>query len=157
MSEVLHVTLPLDADSFLRRECPECQQEFKVKVTQDEETARPMDKLFCPYCGISATLESWHTKAQAEYIQSRIATEIIDPQLNKIVEAFRKLERRSGPIQVKVGIKRSPRRKPRMDPEPNDMRLVKFTCCDETIKILEDWEDQIYCVVCGNTDFAERL
>jgi hypothetical protein len=157
MSEVLSVGLPLDEDGFLRRECPECKHEFKVEVAHDEEKACSLEKLFCPYCGISATLEHWYTKAQEEYIQNKIAAEVVDPQLDKLIESFRKLERQGGLIKIKVETKRSPRREPRIGPEPNDMRPVKFTCCDETIKILEDWEDQIHCVICGNTDFAERL
>ena len=157
MNEILHVSIPLDEDGFLRRECPECQREFKLQVTSDEESEHTVEKLFCPYCGASATLEHWHTKAQVAYFQDKVFAEVIYPQLGKLENSLRRLETRDGLFSIKVDLKKPPKKTPQIAPESNDMRLVRFTCCGETIKILEDWEDQIHCVICGNTDFAQFL
>jgi hypothetical protein len=48
------ITLPLDSDGFLRRECPKCEREFKWHEGPTED--RPQDwndppVYWCPLCG----------------------------------------------------------------------------------------------------------
>jgi DNA-directed RNA polymerase subunit RPC12/RpoP len=52
------MTIPLDSDGFLRRECPTCEREFKWRPSEAEveEHDEPADTVgyFCPYCGVRA-------------------------------------------------------------------------------------------------------
>ena len=51
----LGVSLPLDSEGFLRRECPTCEREFKWLPNLDEnEETEPTagGGYFCPYCGV---------------------------------------------------------------------------------------------------------
>lgn len=72
----ISIQLPLDADGFLRRECPNCEQEFKWHHGTTD--AAPTDFIYpdlywCPRCGKSADHDSWWTTAQLEYQQQVVA------------------------------------------------------------------------------------
>ncbi len=56
----LSMSLPLDGDGFLRRECPTCEREFKwlpspqhgegdAAAASDEPAP---ERYFCPYCAV---------------------------------------------------------------------------------------------------------
>jgi hypothetical protein len=64
------MSIPLDSDGFLRRECPTCERELKWKYLDEEggeEAAEPEEGgYYCPYCAIPAPPANWLTKAQAE-------------------------------------------------------------------------------------------
>jgi hypothetical protein len=70
----LSMSLPLDGEGFLRRECPTCEREFKwlpspdpeddVEVAATTEGAEAPESYYCPYCAVSAPPDTWMTKAQ---------------------------------------------------------------------------------------------
>lgn len=150
MSEVrVGMSLPLDSDGFLRRECPTCEREFKGLYTADTESATPPQDggYFCPYCGIQAPPESWFTQAQIDLARNTVATEVVGPMLQDFA---RDLGRSSRGFKVKA--KFDPPEK--MDPltEVDDMRRVDFECHpSEPIKVLDDWDRPVYCVQCRET------
>ena len=60
----LGMSVPLDSDGFLRRECPTCEREFKALPSGDEDAEAeevPDGGYFCPYCAIQAPDGSWFT------------------------------------------------------------------------------------------------
>ena len=63
------ISLPLDEDGYLDRECPndECQFQFKIYV--DENICRD-EEVFCPLCRHAASAKSWFTKEQVEKINN---------------------------------------------------------------------------------------
>jgi uncharacterized Zn finger protein (UPF0148 family) len=81
----LSVSIPLDSDGFMRRQCPTCEREFKSRPTPDGEEPVPVPDggYFCPYCGVQAPLGSWFTKAQAELAQAIAVAEVVDAHPNK--------------------------------------------------------------------------
>lgn len=44
------MSVPLDSEGFLRRECPTCEREFKWKPAGEDEEATPAPEggYFCP-------------------------------------------------------------------------------------------------------------
>src|SRR6201995_3900103 len=81
------MSLPLDSDGFLRRECPTCEREFKwVNGSEDgEETEATADGgYFCPYCAIQAPPDAWLTKPQLALIENVVSREVIDPALDSL-------------------------------------------------------------------------
>lgn len=72
------ITIPLDSDGFLRRECPTCERQFKWRSSEAEaeEVVESADDVgyFCPYCGVQAPTDSWLTQAQPA-----LARNIVDP------------------------------------------------------------------------------
>ena len=129
------MTIPLDSDAFLRRECPTCEREFKWRPSagEDEEDAEPVydGGYFCPYCGVQAPADAWLTKAQLALAQNIIATEFI------------------GPMVSKLGAHKEPEK---LDPltEVDDMTRIVFPCHpSEPLKVLDDWCKAVRCLICG--------
>jgi DNA-directed RNA polymerase subunit RPC12/RpoP len=153
--ESLRMSVPLDADGFLRRECPTCEREFKwlPSPSGDGENAADAESLpyTCPYCGIRAPAESWATKAQVALAQSIVMREIVGPQLEELGRQLERTSRQTGGlISFSAHVQRD---EPTADPtltESDDMRRVDFPCHPaEPIKVLEDWAGDVLCLVCG--------
>lgn len=135
------ISLPLDSDSFLRRECPQCEQEFKWHHGRTEET--PEDFVdpplyFCPRCGENADPNDFLTQAQVAYVEQVAA----GPLLEDLARTFE-----GGPLDFKVtGESGVP------DPlvEPDDMTAIQSPCHPwEPIKVPDDANPLHYCLVCG--------
>jgi DNA-directed RNA polymerase subunit RPC12/RpoP len=158
----LSVPLPLDGDGFLRRECPTCEREFKWLPSPDEtegedagaaavEPTEAPESYYCPYCGVTAPPEAWLTKAQVAVVQEVVRREFIDPGLDKLGRELEGLNRNSGGLfGIEMRLQRDePEPAPKLD-ETDDMRRVDFTCHPaEPVKVLDDWERPVRCLLCG--------
>lgn len=136
----ISVSVPLDGDGFLRRECPTCEREFKWRPSADDEgdTLQPDPAgYFCPYCGIQAPPNEWLTKAQAEYLAATGTRRFAGPLFDQLA--------RSG-FKVQPNLPDAPSELT----EDDDMRRVDFACHPpEPLKVLEDWSDPVRCLLCG--------
>lgn len=152
------MTVPLDSDGFLRRECPTCEREFKWLPSEGETEGSTPDTAgyYCPYCGVQAR-EGWLTKAQIELARATVVQEFVDPILD---DFSRKLQSSSsGIFKVTASRDRSP--EPPKLSEPDDMRRVDFSCHPtEPIKALDGWTGPVHCLICGTiagADSADEL
>lgn len=150
----LSVSVPLDSDGFLRRECPTCGREFKwfhgrVEGTPDDW--EDPELYFCPYCAVPADGSSWLTQAQAAYVQQAFvghASDLINDELEGIA---RSVNRRGGLIRMSVSREVDSTPPPPPLSEPNDMVAVASPCHPfEPIKVLDGWEGSLHCLVCGS-------
>lgn len=149
----LSMSIPLDADGFLRRECPTCEREFKWLPAEDDTEFDEMSDggYFCPYCAIQAPPESWFTQAQIEFAESLITTEVVGPMVKKFSRDLSRIGRNSGGL---VSVSASYDIPGLMVPltEADDMKRVDFSChATEPVKVLDDWNRPIYCLICGNS------
>lgn len=149
----LGMSVPLDSDGFLRRECPTCEREFKWLPSgeDDSEDASPLPDggYFCPYCGIQAPAGHWLTKAQAELAQNIVATEVLGPMLKDFNRDLRNIGRRSGGL---ISVSAEYDGPDPMEPltEADDMKRVDSECHpSEPLKVLEEWAGPVHCLVCG--------
>lgn len=100
----ISVTIPLDENGMIGRECLECEQYFKLKPGTGLET----DQCNCPYCDYKGNADTFWTKAQLEYAQSiamqQAFDKIVKSSLDKLTNSFKQLERssRNSLIQFKV-------------------------------------------------------
>ncbi|MBO6495309.1 MAG: hypothetical protein JJ978_07075 [Roseivirga sp.] len=98
------VTIPLDENGMMGRECLECEQYFKLKPGTGLET----DHCHCPYCDYEGNADTFWSQAQLEYARSiamqKAFNKIVKPQLDKLTNSFKQLERnsRNSLIQFKV-------------------------------------------------------
>jgi hypothetical protein len=147
----IEVSLPLDGDGFLRRECPHCLRRFKWHdgPANEEAESQPVPSAYhCPFCGQPAGNESWFTTEQVEFLDAAAApaiAQLLDDQLDKV---FR------GASSKHVKFKRTGRMEapPHPDPlaEPDDMVIVASPCHGyEPIKVPEDASGPLFCLVCG--------
>jgi hypothetical protein len=142
------ISVPLDSDGCLRRECPTCEREFKWRPTPEGEQGAPVPEggFFCPYCAVQAPPGSWWTKPQLEAAASQAFDAVVNPQLGDLEES---MERASGDF-IKVSISGTDPPKPPALTEIDDMRLVEFSCHPtEPVKILDDWDRHVHCLLCG--------
>jgi hypothetical protein len=105
MSDItVSISIPLDDNGMMGRECLECERYFKLKPGTGLET----DHTYCPYCDYHGNSNTFWTKSQLEYAKSIAMKEafrkIVKPSLNKLERSFKQLERssRNSLIQFKV-------------------------------------------------------
>ncbi len=149
---VIPCSLPLDSDRFLRRQCPTCEREFKWYIAEEGEAAAevPDGGYFCPYCAIQAPATAWFTQAQVAMQQGLIQSEVVGPAVEKFADDLKDIGRNSGGfLRVEGGNYRPPAR-PDSLTESGDMRRVDFGCHpDEPVKVLDDWDRGVHCLICG--------
>lgn len=91
----IKVSIPIDDDGMLGRECPECEKYFKLKPGTGLDT----ELCHCPYCQYSGSYRDFWTKEQLEYAKSialgQVYKELIKPSIDNITKSFKDLERSS--------------------------------------------------------------
>lgn len=148
VEELGSISLPLDEDGFLRRECPTCEREFMWFVSEEGAQAEVADEgYFCPYCGVQAPLDGWWTKSQLAQATGIAYEEVVRPAM----EGFkRNVERSSsgGFVQARVDLSH-PDAEPELT-EADNMRRVDFPChSSEPLKVVQGWTRPLYCLICG--------
>jgi hypothetical protein len=152
MDEVLKMSVPLDSDGFLRRECPTCDREFKWLPSGDSEEGGNEDAIevdpggyFCPYCGVQAPPGSWSTKAQIEAAKAMTLQHVL-PELENLGRGIGRSG--GGLIDISLTVPDAP-----VTPtltEEDDMLRIDFSCHpSEPLKILESWDRPVRCLLCG--------
>ncbi len=173
MSEIVfNISLSLDSDGFLRRECPLCKRQYKIAITPDETKSIIQKEIenylvenefqekdddsaeeveyWCPYCGETATANSWWTEEQLEYIRIFPYNYMAENVNNLFSDWKRKISRMgSGLISLKVDFDKMPHKEPWISPETDDMVLYDLTCCKIKIKLEDKPINMVYCYNCG--------
>jgi hypothetical protein len=174
------VSISTDRDHFLRRACPSCGRDFKTIIDQADlswllseqikrvgseigavptvEKGQTETELRCPYCHHVAKSSEIHTAETIDYIKRFLYREYVVPMLNR---TFSDLEdsigsgRRGGGF-ISISFKHEPITlppRPIHGPEPADMKIVHFLCCDKQMKVYDSWDDLTACLYC-NTPVA---
>lgn len=145
------VEFPLDADGFIRRECPACTEQFKWHYGPTE--SRPPEAVdppmyTCPLCGRPAGPDQWWTQEQIQYqqeVKNFYAGDIVN-------DAMQQAFRGSKSIKYTPGKNTAPA--PTALHEPNDMIIVQPPCHPwEPVKLPQERADSgpLHCLVCGET------
>ncbi|MGI9084877.1 MAG: hypothetical protein ACR2FE_06245 [Aeromicrobium sp.] len=147
----MEISLPLDSDGFLRRECPHCEQEFKWHdgPANDQAEQQPhSDTFYCPICGEPAGPDSWWTQTQLDLIDN--ATERhVGQELGDMFKGLERSTRSNKFVKFKADRVNMP---DPADPlvEPDDMTIVTSPChAWEPVKISEGHVNAVHCIVCG--------
>lgn len=146
--------IPLDSDGYLRRQCPRCERCFKWRPENEgdegdegEQTAQTV-LYHCPYCAEESASDQWWTDEQVDYAQGLAAIEAMRMIEKTLGPAADRINRSSGMVKMDLDV-------PRVTPpaplfEPDDMIAVQPPCHPaEPLKVLEDWDDEIHCLICG--------
>lgn len=92
-------SIPIDDEGFIGRECPSCQQYFKLRPG----TGLPTKMCHCPYCEHEGDISGFATASQKEWAKSLAVKALVEPQLKKMTESLRTLERASSEY-LKIGV-----------------------------------------------------
>ncbi len=147
------MSLPLDSDGFLRRECPNCERQFKWfsnptnEETSDEELLLlTPEAYFCPYCYELASTDAWWTKQQLEYAKQIALSQALGPEIRKLQRNLKGMSSK----MLKVEVNEVSFSDPVPLEERDDMVLVKLPChLNEPLKVDPEWSNEVACLVCG--------
>lgn len=100
MNQSVSVNINPDNEGFTGRECPKCEEYFKVKCG----TGLPIKYHICPYCNYQGPSEQFSTKDQLEYAKSVAIKKVVEPAFDSLHRTLKKLETstRGGFVQIKV-------------------------------------------------------
>lgn len=107
----MQVSIPLDDDGYLDRECPNdaCVAPFKVLADDWSERVRD-EEVFCPVCGHTAESDHWLTQEQVKHCESRLMAEVmpmIDGEMRRMTRDFNRSMPRGGMISMSMSYKSS--------------------------------------------------
>lgn len=145
----IDVSFPLDADGFLRRECPKCEHEFKWHHGPTDD--RPDDwndppAYWCPLCGQASAHDQFFTKGQVEFMEESARGPALDLIADELEKAFRGVKG----MTYKKGSGGGRPEPPAPMVEPDDMSQIKSPCHPwEPVKIPDDSSTPYYCLACG--------
>lgn len=142
------MTLPLDGDGFLRRECPTCESEFKwFGHDEGDSDAEPVSQYFCPLCGVPAGTDSWWTPAQLEHgfgAAGGAIDQLVKDTMADVFKGIKGLTYKAN-SSFTLGIEA-----PEPLSEPDDMVIVEAPCHpNEPLKVPEGRTVRVHCLVCG--------
>jgi len=146
------ISLPIDNDGFLRRECPTCLRQFKWHhgpANEEAEQQPAAETYYCPLCGQPAGMDSWWTREQLEYAQGvafPAAMRELDDELGRMFK---------GMNSKHVKVTRKGRLETPDEPmpltEPDDMGIVTSPCHGfEPVKVPDSEPGPYFCLVCGS-------
>lgn len=169
-----HAAVQTDREGFVRLTCSYCGLDFKVEpdvaklqhvldtqirrvkpeaseaLVESDESSR----LTCPYCSHQDEITEMHTEETMTYFRQIVQREVVAPMLNDFVEEIGRIwesgnRGSSGVISFEANTSRQklPQR-PLHGPEPPDMKVVEFLCCDKRAKIYDHWYAVDRCPFC---------
>lgn len=106
------LSLPLDEEGYLDRQCPsaECETEFKVFFEDWREKVSD-ERVFCPVCRCEAPATSWNTASQAEFIRQSVINYAQERIVTAMEEDARQFNRAQRPGFVSLSLSVKPGRK----------------------------------------------
>ena len=145
----IQVTVPADEDGFVSFECPHCEQRFKLRADEVQESYAI--SLFCPICGLAHELDHFYSKAFTEKAMNIVEQEAMETAHN-IFKKFERQSRNSKFVKSKAGPK------PRFDIKEmyeniDELVEVEAKCCKKHLKVTGlDRSIGAYCAYCGVKD-----
>lgn len=141
------VSIPLDDDGFLGRECPSCNQHFRV--VHDEYAALPEDlRLWCVYCGHHDDHSEFTTEQQRARVM-RAAADYAKQLVGRSLEkSFGGAARRSRGSLVKITYRSKPFY-PAPLPGIDEEKLVRERLCASCDLRYAVFGEHRFCPVCG--------
>lgn len=144
------MSLRLDDDGLLRKECPFCEQQFKI-FPEDELSFK--EKYYCPMCGLSTSSDQFFTKDQitkAIDLSSNFMVDQINKGFGKVKNNFR------GSKNVSFQFKPLPKKEPKTLVEISDFEHLIFSCCNSHSFVFAPLTYKVlYCHHCGEINFPK--
>jgi hypothetical protein len=144
---VVHVEIPIDEEGFFGRQCPSCEQTFRMAHADYE--ALPDDvRLWCVYCGHEDDHSEFLTEQQRQRVlrpAHDIAHQLIEHAFN---DTFSGMDRRSRESMISWSYRSTPYY-PEPLPDIDEERLVRERSCAVCSVRYAVFGEHRYCPVCG--------
>ena len=142
------VSMPLEEDGHLGRECPECRQHFRID-NQDYGALPDNLVLWCAYCGHSDEHSEFLTQQQSERLK-RVAMDYGSQLIGQMVDnSFGTMARNSRRNQFLRVTYRSTPFYPAPLPGINEENLIRERTCDGCNVRYAVFGEHRFCPVCG--------
>ena len=142
-------TIEGDSEGFVTFECPFCGSEFKLQAGEYQDENKPLEDLFCPYCGLTREKTAFYSKDVLEQAQALAENYMIE-ELNK---AFKKMSKSINKQHSIIKMKYKPlKRVETKDLKDKDSAETEFCCgnCDHRVKVLYcAGASKFFCPYCG--------
>jgi hypothetical protein len=93
--------VPVDDDGYLGRECPECNEYFKLVPGTG---LKDSTDCICPYCGYKDHLNNFSTEDQRKYGQSIALRDVVKLLRKQFTDAVKNTPRRSSGFSLEVNV-----------------------------------------------------
>ncbi|MGA5710501.1 hypothetical protein ACPCK8_29220 [Streptomyces cellulosae] len=143
----MRVSIPLDDEGFLGRQCPGCSLLFRVNA-EDYKTLPEDLTLWCVYCGHHAEHSQFLTAQQRERLMRAVGDLGMQMVSQSLDRAFRGLPRRSSGGSVSITYESKPFY-PRPLPGISEERLTRIRTCPGCLIEYAVFGEHRYCPVCG--------
>ena len=144
---VFNVDIPIDEDGYFGRECPTCEQHFRI--AHEDYDGLPDDlRLWCVYCGHQDDHSDFMTQQQVERVTraaSDYAMQMIDQTLDR---SFGSMARQSRGSMVRITYRSQPFY-PAPLPGIDEERLVRERQCVDCELRYAVFGEHRFCPVCG--------
>lgn len=147
-------SIPLnpDQDGYLGRECPECEQYFKITpgtgITEGEPSCH------CPYCGYCADPDQFFTKAQIGYAKSVVMKQVS----SALVKDLKSLEFDIKPKGAfGIGMSMKVKSQPVRLRHYSETKLEEEVVCDNCTLRYSVFGSFAYCPDCGRHNSRQIL
>ncbi|MDX3213972.1 hypothetical protein PV318_00135 [Streptomyces sp. ME02-6991-2B] len=149
----MQVSMPLDEDGFLGRQCPTCGLDFRMDGQQYDALPNQLE-LWCVYCGHHAEHSAFTTPQQRERLLQ--AARNLGEQLvsNALDDIFRGLSRSTSRRSAVSFSYKSKPSLPRPLPGINEERLIRVRTCTGCELRYAIFGEHRYCPVCGKLPAA---
>jgi hypothetical protein len=150
-NDVFKVSIPLDEDGYLGRQCPSCRQMFRVQ-SEDYEALPEDTRLYCVYCGHQDDHSEFLTEQQQQRLE-RVALDMGNQLIDDILGgAFRDLARSTANNKFLTVTYRSTPFYPQPLPGIDEEKLVRERRCPTCELRYAVFGDHRYCPVSGPLD-----
>ncbi|QDU94097.1 hypothetical protein Pla8534_18830 [Lignipirellula cremea] len=152
LGNIFEISIPPDENGYVGRECPECEQYFKITLGTGITDGEPPCN--CPYCGHCSGQDQFFTQAQIEYAQS-VAINKVTTAFIKDLKSLEFNHRPKGPFGIGISMKVEGR------PEPichySELQLEEEVICDNCTLRYTIYGIFAYCPDCGRHNSRQIL
>lgn len=149
MNETFTLEIPADEDGFILLECPKCQSQFKITVSDFQSD--DADEIWCPACGLVS--ESYFTDDVIELAKTMALNMFMD----EIHSQFKDMERKTKGKIVSIKAGRKPDHEPEMpiSKKTDSLVITETPCCNKPVKLsYRERESIYYCPFCGGMQYV---
>ncbi|MBE8476132.1 hypothetical protein [Streptomyces justiciae] len=148
----MQISIPLDDNGFLGRQCPECALIFRMDAQQYK--ALPEDlTLWCVYCGHHAEHSEFITEQQRERVMQAAGDYAMQRVSHELDKMFSDVARRSRGGSISFSYKSRPF-SPRPLPGIDEEQLIRVRTCAGCHIQYAVFGEHRYCPVCGQLPAA---
>lgn len=141
------VSMPIDEDGFFGRECPECEQHFRI-AHEDYDALPDEIRLWCVYCGHNDDHSEFLTEQQRDRLL-RAAGDYAQQLVGRMFDdAFGGMARRSRGSMIQITYRSKPFY-PAPLPEIDEETLVRERTCAGCGARYAVFGEHRFCPVCG--------